>query len=45
LLRGLADKARLAECSMGMSDDFQIAIDCGATLIRIGRAVFGAVRA
>jgi len=27
--------------SMGMSDDFEIAIEEGATLVRIGRAVFG----
>ena len=27
--------------SMGMSDDFEIAVDEGATLLRIGRAVFG----
>ncbi len=28
--------------SMGMSDDFEIAIEEGATLVRIGRAIFGA---
>lgn len=27
--------------SMGMSDDFEIAIEEGATLVRIGRAIFG----
>ena len=27
--------------SMGMSDDYLIAIDCGATSIRIGSAIFG----
>ena len=31
----------LAELSMGMSDDFEIAIDEGATLVRVGRALFG----
>ncbi|MBI4365077.1 MAG: YggS family pyridoxal phosphate-dependent enzyme, partial [Candidatus Latescibacteria bacterium] len=30
-----------AELSMGMSDDFEIAIDEGATIIRIGTALFG----
>lgn len=30
------------ELSMGMSDDFEIAIDEGSTLIRIGTALFGA---
>ena len=28
--------------SMGMSDDFEDAIDCGSTMIRIGTAIFGA---
>jgi uncharacterized pyridoxal phosphate-containing UPF0001 family protein len=27
---------------MGMSDDFAVAIEEGATLIRLGRALFGA---
>lgn len=31
----------LPELSMGMTDDFQIAIEEGATMIRIGRALFG----
>lgn len=31
----------LSELSMGMSDDFEIAIEEGATLVRVGRAVFG----
>jgi PLP dependent protein len=26
---------------MGMSDDFEIAIACGATHVRIGTAIFG----
>lgn len=29
------------ELSMGMTDDFEIAIEEGATLVRIGRAIFG----
>ncbi|MBS0570749.1 MAG: YggS family pyridoxal phosphate-dependent enzyme [Proteobacteria bacterium] len=28
--------------SMGMSDDFELAIACGATMVRIGTALFGA---
>ena len=28
--------------SMGMSSDYQIALDCGSTMIRIGSAFFGA---
>lgn len=28
--------------SMGMSDDFQVAVEEGATLVRVGRALFGA---
>jgi len=31
----------LPELSMGMSDDFEVAIEEGATLIRVGRALFG----
>jgi pyridoxal phosphate enzyme (YggS family) len=31
----------LAELSMGMTDDFEVAIEEGATLVRIGRAIFG----
>jgi uncharacterized pyridoxal phosphate-containing UPF0001 family protein len=27
--------------SMGMTDDFEIAIEEGATMVRIGRAIFG----
>lgn len=27
--------------SMGMSDDFETAIECGANIVRIGRAIFG----
>ena len=31
----------LPELSMGMSDDFEVAIAEGATLVRVGRAIFG----
>jgi pyridoxal phosphate enzyme (YggS family) len=31
----------LNELSMGMSDDFEVAIEEGATIVRIGRAIFG----
>jgi uncharacterized pyridoxal phosphate-containing UPF0001 family protein len=27
--------------SMGMTDDFEVAIEEGATIVRIGRAIFG----
>ena len=30
------------ELSMGMSDDFELAIKCGATSVRVGSALFGA---
>ncbi len=29
------------ELSMGMSDDFEVAIEEGATIVRVGRAIFG----
>ncbi len=32
---------RLAELSMGMSDDFEVAIEEGATIVRVGSAIFG----
>ncbi|MBX3200443.1 MAG: YggS family pyridoxal phosphate-dependent enzyme [Labilithrix sp.] len=34
--------ARLPELSMGMSDDLEVAVACGATLVRVGSAIFGA---
>ncbi|BCH29419.1 YggS family pyridoxal phosphate enzyme [Mesorhizobium sp. L-8-10] len=50
VLRAVRDRARqdapqsgaLAELSMGMSGDFEIAIEEGATTVRVGQAVFGA---
>lgn len=40
-LRSLRDSLRLEHLSMGMTDDFEVAIEEGATLVRIGRAIFG----
>lgn len=34
-------RLEFAQLSMGMSDDFEIAIEEGATLVRVGRAIFG----
>lgn len=33
--------AGLVELSMGMTDDYEVAIESGATVIRVGRAIFG----
>jgi pyridoxal phosphate enzyme (YggS family) len=33
--------AALPHLSMGMSDDFEVAVEEGATLVRVGRALFG----
>jgi hypothetical protein len=48
-LRALRDEIKerhpgleLSELSMGMSGDFEIAIEEGSTLVRIGTALFGA---
>jgi PLP dependent protein len=41
-LRALRDDLGLPELSMGMTDDFEVAIEEGATIIRVGRAIFGA---
>jgi pyridoxal phosphate enzyme (YggS family) len=48
-LRGLRDEMKVAgrfgegrgELSMGMSHDFEIAIEEGATIVRVGTAIFG----
>ena len=46
-LRELRDRLReltglpLTELSMGMSDDFAVAVEEGATLVRVGTAIFG----
>jgi pyridoxal phosphate enzyme (YggS family) len=49
ILRGLRDRlsgaapadASLAQLSMGMSGDFETAIEEGATIVRVGQAIFG----
>jgi len=41
-LRELRDQVGLEQLSMGMSEDFEIAIEEGSTMVRIGRAIFGA---
>jgi uncharacterized pyridoxal phosphate-containing UPF0001 family protein len=41
-LRELAETHGLTELSMGMTDDFEVAIEEGATMVRVGRAIFGA---
>lgn len=40
-LRALRDRLGLRDLSMGMTDDFEVAIQEGATIVRIGRAIFG----
>lgn len=42
LLREIARRNGLAELSMGMSADYEIAIRFGATIVRVGTAIFGA---
>ncbi|MCC6305705.1 MAG: YggS family pyridoxal phosphate-dependent enzyme [Rhodobacteraceae bacterium] len=41
LLRSIAATAGLAGLSMGMSDDFEAAVAEGATVVRVGAAIFG----
>jgi pyridoxal phosphate enzyme (YggS family) len=41
-VRALRDRLGLSVLSMGMSADFEVAIACGATHVRIGTAIFGA---
>ena len=40
-LREIAIKKSLSQLSMGMSNDFQVALRSGATHVRIGSAIFG----
>ena len=42
LLREIARRNNLAELSMGMSADYPVAVRFGATLVRVGSAIFGA---
>lgn len=41
LLAKLAREANLSELSMGMSGDYETAIEFGATSVRVGSAIFG----
>ena len=40
-LRELAERHSLSELSMGMSGDFEVAVEEGATMVRVGTAIFG----
>ena len=39
--RNLANHMRLQDCSMGMSNDWEEAVEAGATWIRLGSLLFG----
>lgn len=36
-----ADSEAFCECSWGMSHDYQIAVECGSTMVRVGTTIFG----
>jgi len=40
-LRELGERLGVAELSMGMTDDYETAVEEGATIVRVGRALFG----
>ena len=40
-VRALADRLGLAECSMGMTADLEVAVEEGSTEVRVGTALFG----
>ncbi|HUF83930.1 MAG TPA: YggS family pyridoxal phosphate-dependent enzyme [Acidimicrobiia bacterium] len=40
-LHDLAARLELPELSMGMTDDYEVAVEEGATIVRVGRAIFG----
>jgi uncharacterized pyridoxal phosphate-containing UPF0001 family protein len=39
--RLLAERLGLRELSMGTTDDFEVAVEEGATLVRVGTSIFG----
>jgi pyridoxal phosphate enzyme (YggS family) len=41
LLRALVDDLGLTTCSMGMTDDLEVAVQEGSTMVRVGSALFG----
>ena len=41
LLRSLVSEFGLRECSMGMTDDLEVAVVAGSTMVRVGSAIFG----
>jgi len=41
-LREQAERRGLKRLSMGMSSDFEVAVEEGATMVRVGTAIFGA---
>ena len=43
-LRELGGDLGVHHLSMGMTDDYEVAVEEGATMVRIGRAIFGARR-
>ena len=51
LARGLSESRALAQAhglrglSMGMTEDYPVAVEEGATILRLGRAIFGERRA
>jgi uncharacterized pyridoxal phosphate-containing UPF0001 family protein len=42
LLASGVPESALRELSMGMSHDFEVAVEEGATMVRVGSAIFGA---
>jgi pyridoxal phosphate enzyme (YggS family) len=40
-LRDLGGEVGVRELSMGMTEDFEVAVEEGATMVRVGRALFG----
>jgi hypothetical protein len=40
-LRAMRDAEGMEQLSMGMSDDYEVAVEEGSTMVRVGRAIFG----
>ena len=41
ILADYPDLRGFSTVSMGMSDDYPLAVECGSTLVRVGSAIFG----
>ena len=41
MLKDISVKLNVPHLSMGMSSDYNLAVECGSTFLRLGTAIFG----